>query len=123
MNNTCKRLFFVPPSAVFEHPPDLPTAIDAIPVGPIEGWECYGPNWEGNPAAIVGPFNPVVVEEFGAHGTRWLYIRDNYRVHAETEYWFLESDREAIGRPDRPCWHQSGCTLRFVRKRGVSDDR
>ncbi len=108
MSRYC-RLFFgsVPPSAIVEHPPTLPTVRDLMPGGPIEGWECYAPNFGHGPDSIVGPFDPVVEIKYGLP-----YIRAG-----SAKFWYgNENDKEA-GRPDRPCWHQSGMTLRFLPKK------
>jgi hypothetical protein len=112
----CKQLFSRGPAAVWEHPPGLSTEADRIVPGRVEGYEAYGPNWDGNPAAVVGPFDPVVREYVGWWGTRMLYIEDNYRVHGEDRYWFRPSYGEGEGEGSRACWFQGGCTSRFIRK-------
>lgn len=86
---------------IFEHPfiPD-----DEAVLGPIEGWECYAPDF--NTGGVIGPFDPVVV----------LYECTSMPciVPPDQRYPFFFDKVGGRGR-----WIQSGHTLRFIRKKKV----
>jgi hypothetical protein len=112
------RLFAVKPADIYEHPTDLPTDPDEIPLGPVPGWEAYavdfgscGSDW----SRVVGPFDPVVERYDGEPviASRRRGCGDDDLFYFGSKFRSGESDR-----PD-PVWHQSGTTLRFIRKQGV----
>jgi hypothetical protein len=119
---TVNRLFSasVPPSAVVEHPPGLPTEHDAIPLGPIEGWDAYAPAFYGDRDRAVVRFDPVVEV---MHGAKAIVYRPDgrpprpYLEGSDTAFYFQPPGAPASSWLDRPAWYQSGATLRFVRKR------
>jgi len=108
-SNKARRLFQERPDNVFEHPTDLPVPKSEIPLGPIEGWVCFAPRMNGDPSQIIGPFVPVVQDEFD-DGGRCIITEDG------TNFWYDPESTEH-GRRGYPCWFQSGSTLRFVKAR------
>lgn len=121
IRSSARRLFYVRPDEIFEHPPGLPTAATEIPEGPIEGYECYSPTWGGDPAAVIGPFDPVVAHEVVGVGSvreeRLTFIAAPDGTRRPAEYYYHDGSANEDGRPAVPCWYQSGGTLRFVAKR------
>lgn len=109
-HDTSLRLFSVPADAISEHPPTLPVMAADIPEGPIVGYEAYAFGWGGDPSLIVGPFEPIV-ERRGYH-PRIKVFRSGYL----TEYWYGADGSCRMGGYERPCWYQSGTTLRFIAK-------
>ena len=110
------RLFsvFVPPDHVVEHPTDLPTSSKDISLGPVPGWEAYAVSIRTG--KVTGPILPVIKEDEAtkAH-RRQLYI-DMEDRNGTVRYWFMCPDEDSYhGARERPCWYQSGATLRFVR--------
>jgi len=105
--NVARKLFQQRPENVFEHPTDLPTNINEIPVGPLEDWWAFAPAMKSDHSCIIGPFTPEVVR---LHDD----CRPCIRTSDGTEFWYSESDSDSW-RPNVPCWYQSGSTLRFVR--------
>ena len=98
------RLFRVPPADVFEHPPNLSADPKEIPIGPIEGWECYAPNFRGDDLLVL-KCEPVV-ERNEHDGAPFIRVGDYL-------FWYYPSNSSH----HRTGWYQSGQTLRFVRKR------
>ncbi len=101
------RLFLgaIPPNAIVEHPPEIPTIEKDIPLGEIEGWEAYGP--DSRTGGVVGPFKPVVeTETYG--DTRMTYIQ----VPGGHKFYFSEANQWLTIK--RPTWGQGGETLRFI---------
>jgi hypothetical protein len=114
-----KRLFsaFVPPDALYEHPIDYPLNIKAIPLGEMTGWECLAPANRGDSRVIVGPFTPTVINLYGRKAI--ISPSDSDGRYGDYGYYY---GTEGVGRPNRPCWYQSCCTLRFVKKFIVWND-
>jgi hypothetical protein len=109
----CCRLFTVPPGLIFEHPPTLPLAGASIPAGPIAGWEAYATGFFADSRTVFGPFAPVISRRYGQP---CIEVRVDPRGPAF--YWYIDGGGDGPAwRPRRPCWYQSGATLRFVAKR------
>lgn len=108
MHNSAWKFFQRSPSQFFEHPTDLPIDSDKIPNGPIAGWMVFAPEFRGDPSLVVGPVQPVVERP---------YEDDQLCVKVgKTQYWYGCRDRYGVGRPNWPCWYQSGMRLRFFRE-------
>ena len=105
--SNARRLFLVDPSKIVEHPPTLPTDPAEIPEGLIPGWEAYAPCFDRGPDSVIGPFDPVVSRKYG----RFCIST------GDADFWYDTKDTDHTARPHRPCWYQSGYTLRFVAKR------
>jgi hypothetical protein len=105
------RLFMVAPSEIFEHPPTLSVLKSRISDGPIVGYEAYAPRWSGGGSETIGPFEAIVISKYD---DLCIAVYDGGRL--ESEYWYRGGKNEG-GTYDRPCWYQSGSTLRFIAKR------
>lgn len=103
------RLFSKRADALLEHPTDLPLDVKDIPIGKLEGWHAFAPKMRGPGREIIlGPFVP----EIKMHSSGYLFIV----AEDGAEYWYDAGNGAQIaGRPDIPCWYQSGCTLRFYK--------
>ncbi len=93
------------PDMFVEHPTDLPTEYKLIPFGPIPGWDCFAPSFDRGDRHFVGPFTAEVSED-----CKTKCITVNYKTH-----FYYPKPGESSFSPKRPSWHQSSCTLRFVR--------
>jgi hypothetical protein len=109
-----RRLFMVRPSEIFEHPEGMEIERDNIPDGPIGGWEAYAPNWERGPEEIIGPFTPIVSRPC-SDGVPVITVQRYENDRWPTEYFFKHWNPGSDD--NRPCWYQSGATLRFIRKK------
>lgn len=102
INENPQRIFMAPPGEIHEHPTDLPKVQKEIPLGPIEGWLVYAPEMKGDRSKIVGPLVAVVIRPHSDN-------RACIRIPGQYDFWYDDT------RPNRLCWYQSGCTLRFIR--------
>lgn len=106
------RLFLIRPEQILEHPTDLPADPLEIPEGLFDGWMVYAANLKGDPSKVLGPF-PVFIEKERSEGQ----IRPYINIPGDYQYWLLKTEElPAWCKIEKPCWYQSGYTLRFVRK-------
>ena len=108
LNGHVRRLFMVAPSEIYEHPPTLSLYTHEIEEGPIKEFEVYVCDYPG--CNITYEKNPVIRARYDL-SLRRLFIEIN-----EMRFWYEPKDHTKVSRYDRPCWYQSGITLRFIRK-------
>lgn len=120
INTNPRLLFIVPPGDIHEHPPDLPTDPEQIPTGHelFKDWLVFAPDFGGHRGEFIGPVPPVVTRPYGEL-SRELCIQVN-----GSDFWFGVRPAHCCDAPtNRPCWYQSGTTLRFVRRRKTVEER
>lgn len=123
INHNPQRFFMVAPQDIYEHPTNLPTKKKDIPNGPIEGWLCFAPNFRGHDREMLGPFTAVVKRPFNDERVCIEAFHSEYNRY---EFWYEEVDdpkNEKLALPNRNCWHQSSCTLRFIKERKYKHHR
>lgn len=100
-----------PPSMIVEHPTHLSENPKDIPLGSIEGWRCFAPTFHGDPSTVIGPFKAEVVEV-----NNYKCIVVDFGDYHKSEFFYgnTETRGRGEGYPKRPCWYQSGMTLRFL---------
>lgn len=121
LNANPRAIFIVDPQEILEHPDNMSTDPDFIPNGIIEGWVAYCMGWNG--PTIIHTLSPVVIRPFSDNHGHILRNEPCIKL-GESEFWFRisEPNHTDPDRKKRPCWYQSGMTLRFIRKRYIEKD-